>query len=128
MKTQLTATAILAAALAGSLGYWTGTEYEQVEVVEPLPPEAVELKTADADALEAELPVASATCTLQTLYRPVGKDAAGEWVTEPFESCYCLDGKGFGKSVEVDECPGGEVTVSGGKVFVKEQADGARVR
>ena len=128
MKKQLTTTAILAAALAGSIGYWTGTEYQPVEVVEPLSPEAVELKTADADTLKAELPVASATCTLQTLHRPVGKDADGQWITEPFESCYCLDGKGFGKSVAVDECPGGEVAISGGKVFVKEQAEAARVR
>lgn len=118
-KTTLTLSALLAAALAGNVALIsTG---EQVEIVEPVSPTAVELKTDDAATLLAELPVAAATCTRQTLHRPIGKDADGQWITEPFESCYCADGKGFGKSVDsLDECPDGEVTLSGGKVFVKE--------
>lgn len=106
---QLTAAAVLAAALAGSIGYWTGAAYEPVELVETSLP--VELKTADAAVLAAELTnagVSGATCAYEQLV------IKGQLA----EVCYCRNGSAGWESL-AEQCKA-EVSVSDGKVFVKE--------
>lgn len=113
MKTQLTLAALLAAVVAHDV-YLLSTGAE-VEVVADVPAEAVELKTADATVLKAEIANAETTkivkCELATLR--FGADGPER------EECYCTDGERAGWVTDATKCQG-EVMVSGDEVYVKE--------
>ena len=118
-KTQLSISALVGAVFASTVFLVVDGKTTQVELAPDVPAAAVEVKGADGDTLLAEVANAEATgdirCTTTTLYRPVSKDAAGEWVTEPFESCYCKAGdKAW--STSASEC-GKTVQIVDGKVY-----------
>lgn len=105
---KLTYATLLSAAIAGSVGYWTGTSYTRVELVSAVPIEMVELLTADKAVLLAEATTSKAegriTCAVGV-------------ITNHLDECYCTDGDTAGWLTKAADCKS-EIEIINGKVYV----------